>query len=189
VAAINPTRIDLARRPRGLAKTRLAEGGGVSTRILTDYLTGAKRPSEATVANLAATLEMPIEFFYGDDIEEPTLDGVSFRALSNMTARQRDQAIGAAAIAMQLEDWIRACFKLPAPDVPHLRNLPAGDPEQTVSHAETIGRVAAQPLGTRRASHAKHGPPARGTRRPGLKSAGRQTFARQRPGRRLRRHP
>lgn len=158
MAAINPTRIDLARRRRGLTKTRLAEGAGVSTRILTDYLTGAKKPSEGSMANLAATLEMPVEFFYGDDIEEPTVDGVSFRALSSMTARQRDQAIGAAAIAMQLDDWIRSHFKLPAPDVPHLRNLPTGDPEQIVSHAETIAESLRNRwgLGERRAPNMVH---------------------------------
>jgi Zn-dependent peptidase ImmA (M78 family) len=141
VPPINPSRIDLARRRRGLTKTKLAEDAGVSTRILTDYLAGLKKPSEATITNLAAALQMPAEFLYGDDIEEPTVDGVSFRALSSMTARQRDQAIGAAAIAMQLDDWIHARFKLPAPDLPHLRNLPADDPQQSVSHAETIAEL------------------------------------------------
>lgn len=155
---LNHTRIDLARRRRGLTKTKLAEGAGVSARILTDYLTGSKKPSETTVANLAAALEMPVEFFSGDDIEEPMIDGVSFRALSSMTARQRDQAIGAAAIAMQLDDWIRARFKLPAPDVPHLRNLPADDAEQSVSHAETIAESLRNRwgLGERRAPNMVH---------------------------------
>jgi Zn-dependent peptidase ImmA (M78 family)/DNA-binding XRE family transcriptional regulator len=158
VTGINHTRIDLARRRRGLTKTKLAEGAGVSARILTDYLTGAKKPSEATVAHLAAALEMPAEFFYGDDIEEPMIDGVSFRALSSMTARQRDQAIGAAAIAMQLDDWIRARFKLPASDVPHLRNLPADDPAQSVSNAETIAESLRNRwgLGERRAPNMVH---------------------------------
>jgi len=158
VAAINHTRIDLARRRRGLTKTKLAEGAGVSARILTDYLSGAKKPSEATLAALAIVLEMPVEFFSGDDIEEPMIDGVSFRALSSMTARQRDQAIGAAAIAMQLDDWIRARFKVPAPDVPHLRNLPADDPEQSVSHAETIAESLRNRwgLGERRAPNMVH---------------------------------
>jgi transcriptional regulator with XRE-family HTH domain len=158
VAAINHTRIDLARRRRGLTKTKLAESAGVSARILTDYLSGGKKPSEATLAALASVLEMPVEFFSGDDIEEPMIDGVSFRALSSMTARQRGQAIGAAAIALQLDDWIRARFKLPVPDVPHLRNLPADDPEQSVSHAETIAESLRNRwgLGERRAPNMVH---------------------------------
>jgi Zn-dependent peptidase ImmA (M78 family)/transcriptional regulator with XRE-family HTH domain len=138
VSAINPTRIDLARRRRGLTKTALADGAGVSTRILTDYLNGRKTPSETTLARLAASLAVPVEFFSGDDLEQPPAEGVSFRALSSMTARQYDQAMGAATIAMTLDDWIHERFALPAPDVPHLRNLPSDDEERSVTHAETI---------------------------------------------------
>jgi hypothetical protein len=56
-----------------------------------------------TVQRFAAVLDFPVEFLTGDDIEEPSIDGVSFRALSAMTARQRDQATGAATIALQLD--------------------------------------------------------------------------------------
>jgi len=85
--SINPTRIDLARRRRGLTKTKLAEDAGVSTRILTDYLTGRKHPSETTLARIAARLEMPVEFFSGDDLDEPPVEQ---RQLS--LAEQHDRA-------------------------------------------------------------------------------------------------
>jgi Zn-dependent peptidase ImmA (M78 family)/DNA-binding XRE family transcriptional regulator len=122
----NATRLDLARRRRGLTKGRLAEAAGLSTRILAAYERGDREPSEATVQKLAAALRFPAAFFTGEEIEEPSVDGVSFRALSTMTARQRDQATGAACIALQLDDWIRERFELPSPDVPRLGDV---DPE------------------------------------------------------------
>lgn len=122
----NATRLDLARRRRGLTKGKLAAEAGVSTRILAAYERGEREPSEATVQKLAGALRFPAEFFAGEDIEEPSIDGVSFRALSTMTARQRDQATGAACIALQFDDWIRERFDLPEPDVPRLGDV---DPE------------------------------------------------------------
>lgn len=122
----NPTRMDLARRRRGFTKTKLAELAGVSTRILTAWEREEYEPTETTLKKLASALGFPVAFFFGDDIEEPSFEGVSFRALSNMTRRQRDQATGAAAIAVQLDDWIRQRFDLPAPDVPRVRDV---DPE------------------------------------------------------------
>ncbi len=145
--SINPTRIDLARRRRGLTKTKLAEDAGVSTRILSDYLTGRKSPSEATLARIAARLEMPVEFFSGDDLDEPPVASVSFRSLSSMTARQRDQATGAATVAMQFDDWIRSRFVLPPPDIPHLRNLPSDDEQGSVANAEVIAETLRQRWG------------------------------------------
>lgn len=144
----NPTRLDLARRRRGFTKGKLADEAGVSTRILTAYERGDREPSEQTVTKLATTLNFPVTFFNGDDIEEPSLDGVSFRSLSTMTARQRDQACGAAAIAVQLDDWIRSRFELPAPDVPRVSD---DDPEAV---AEAVR--FAWDLGQRKAPNMVH---------------------------------
>ncbi len=130
----NPSRLDLARRRRGLTKSALAEAAGVSTRILTAYEHGERYPSEPTVRRLASALDFPVAFFAGDDIEEPSVDGVSFRALSSMTARQRDQATGAAAIAVELDRWIRERFDLPGVDVPRLRDE---DPEAAAEAIRT----------------------------------------------------
>jgi len=69
---------------------------------------------------LAKVLRFPRDFFFGDDIDEPTPDVASFRALSKMTAGQRDTALGSGAIALMLNDWIERRFELPAPDLPDL---------------------------------------------------------------------
>jgi Zn-dependent peptidase ImmA (M78 family) len=43
---------------------------------------------------------------------------VSFRSLSSLTDRKRDQALASGALALALSDWIDARFELPAPKVP-----------------------------------------------------------------------
>jgi len=121
-----PGRLDLARRRRGLTKAKLAGIMGVTPRALTFYLVGERVPATTAVADVARALDFPSAFFYAPEITEPPVDGVSFRSLSAMTAKQRDQVVGAAAIAVELDDWIRERFNLPGPDVPRLRR---DDPE------------------------------------------------------------
>lgn len=142
------SRLDLARRRRGFTKKRLADDAELSARALTAYERGENVPSEATVERLASVLGFPVSFFTAPDIDEPTIDSVSFRSKSSMTARQRDQACGSAALATVLGDWIAERFELPSPDVPRLRDV---DPE---SAAEEV-RVA-WGLGLRRAPNMVH---------------------------------
>src|SRR4051794_9352018 len=106
--SFNPTRLDLARRRRGMTKGDLAKEASVSTGILRAYERRDRDPSEITLRKLASALSFPVEFFLGDDVEEPPISGVTFRSLSTMSARQRDQARGSAAIAVLLDDWIRS---------------------------------------------------------------------------------
>lgn len=143
-----PERLDLARRRRGLTKTGLADAMEITPRALTFYLAGERVPSDAAIEQIAETLDFPPEFFYAKEIIEPPVDGVSFRSLSAMTATQRDKVIGAAAITLQLDDWIRERFNLPAPDVPRLRR---DDPEAA---AEAVRE--AWGLGQRRAPNMVH---------------------------------
>jgi hypothetical protein len=71
------------------------------------------RPREAGNPRLGA---LPL----ARGLEEIPPDAVSFRALSKMTARQRDRALSAGRVALLIDDWIDARFKLPAADVPTL---------------------------------------------------------------------
>jgi len=110
---------------------------------LTFYLAGEREPALEMVHRMAQALEFPGEFFCAPEIIEPSLDGVSFRALSAMTARQRDQVVGAAAIAVQLDDWIRERFDLPAPNVPRLRREDPEDAAEAVRDAWGLGQQRA----------------------------------------------
>ncbi len=121
----NPTRLDLARRRRGWSKQGLAEAVGVSPRMLTAYERGDAVPRDTTLNRLASALHFPPSFFEGPDLEEPPVAASSFRALSRLTARTRDQALGAGAMALALSDWIEARFQLPEADVPRYERINA----------------------------------------------------------------
>ena len=75
-------------------------------------------PDGERVNQIAEVLNFPPGFFYGEDIEEPVPEAVSFRAMSKMSAAQKAGAISAASIAFLLSDWISARFELPRPSVP-----------------------------------------------------------------------
>ncbi len=117
---INPLRLTLARRRRGLKKRQLAEQVGLTEKSISNYEAGLQQPESITLRRLSEALRFPDEFFFGDDLEVPRPDVASFRSLSKMTASQRDSALGAGALALLLNDWIESRFKLPQPDVPNL---------------------------------------------------------------------
>jgi Zn-dependent peptidase ImmA (M78 family) len=121
-----PSRLVVARKRRGITKKHLAEAAEVSTRVLSDYESAMFEPTAATLERIADVLEFPVAFFGGDDVDEPEIEATSFRALSRLTARQRDQALGSATLALELSSWIDRRYALPAPDVPTLQGV---DPE------------------------------------------------------------
>jgi Zn-dependent peptidase ImmA (M78 family)/DNA-binding XRE family transcriptional regulator len=113
----NPSRLTLARKRRGLTMTGLATEIGVEVRSVFAYEKGEFKPDADRLALLAKKLHFPVNFFFGDDLEELSPDSASFRALSKMKAGQRDTALGAGAIALLLDQWIEARFDLPKIDL------------------------------------------------------------------------
>lgn len=120
----NPKRLSLARRRRGLTKTKLAELLGVEVRSITAYESDEFRPDKERLNALAENLNFPVQFFFGDDLGEIAPDIVSFRSMSKMTAGQKNSALGAGAIALMLNEWIEARFDLPVADLPDLSQEP-----------------------------------------------------------------
>ncbi|MCA9458127.1 MAG: XRE family transcriptional regulator [Nitrospira sp.] len=123
----NPSRLTLARKRRGLTMTRLAAMIGVEPRSMSAYEKGEFKPDTEKLEYLGKVLRFPVNYFFGDDLEELSPDSASFRALSKMTAGQRDTALGAGAIALLLNQWIEARFELPSADIPNLSQ--EGSPE------------------------------------------------------------
>src|SRR6185436_5328697 len=80
-------------------------------------------PAEDTIAVLSQILTFPVEFFHAGDIHEPSVLGVSFRALASMTAAQRDMALANGSLAIELSRWIDEHFQLPAPNIPNMYSL------------------------------------------------------------------
>lgn len=121
-----PMRLRIARQRRGWTKSELAARSGVSVRSIGDYENEVRAPDQATLVDMARALEFPVEFFAAAEIDELVPGSASFRAMSRMTARQRDAALAAGVLAMEFARWIDRRFELPTPGLPDLRGY---DPE------------------------------------------------------------
>jgi transcriptional regulator with XRE-family HTH domain len=122
--AFNPTRLMLARRRRGLSKTKLADMLGVDLRSVTAYESGEYPLGPDTLVKLQASLGFPVESFSGDDLEEVNAETASFRAMTRMSAGKGDMTLGQGAMALHFSRWLDTKFELPAPDLPDLGREP-----------------------------------------------------------------
>lgn len=121
-STFNPQRLSLAREKRGLTKIKLASLANITTRSLTGYETGETIPTRDTIYNLSTALKFPPEFFFSQEVERINVDAVSFRALSSMTAAQRNSALAAGTLAVELSKWIDERFTLPQSNLFDLRD-------------------------------------------------------------------
>jgi Zn-dependent peptidase ImmA (M78 family)/transcriptional regulator with XRE-family HTH domain len=140
----NPSRLELARKRRGLTKVALGRRAGLSPRALTDYASGRAEPSPGTIDEIAFATRFPSAFFHRPDVDEPTKDGASFRSLSTMTAGQRDAALAAGALAFELSAWIERRFELPSPKLPDLRDF---KPAEAAMALRTYWGIGTRPIG------------------------------------------
>lgn len=121
----NPTRLSTARRRRGLTKTELAEKLGVDIRTVVAYDSGEYPPGADILAKLTIVTGFTAAFFFGEDIDEPTVESASFRALTKMKAKDRDMALSQGAIAFHFTDWLERSFELPEASIPNLERQPS----------------------------------------------------------------
>lgn len=142
--SFNPSRLTLARRRRGLTKAKLALALGLDARSVSAYEAGEFAPDAPRLERLGEVLRFPASFFLGDDLEEPTPDIASFRAMSKMTAAKRDMALGAGALALALNEWIVGRFELPAAELPDLSREP--NPEAAAMSLRRIWGLGELPV-------------------------------------------
>jgi Zn-dependent peptidase ImmA (M78 family)/DNA-binding XRE family transcriptional regulator len=121
-----PSRLTLARERRRFTKKALAEAIAVTPHSVLRFETGDITPSHETIDILAKVLEFPREFFFGPDTDRPQESGASFRSLSAISAKERDAALSAGALAFIFSDWINQRFDLPPAD---LLDLTSDTPE------------------------------------------------------------
>ena len=112
----NKFRLRLARKRRRLSAKGLAERAGISPVTISRLEKGQNEPDKATVRQLAKALHYPTEFFYGDDPEVLDVGAVSFRSLTRLTAKERDAALSAGVLGLQLTSWVEERFNLPEPN-------------------------------------------------------------------------
>ena len=144
-AVANPKLISFARRRRGLTKTEFAKQVGLDLRTISAYESGEKKATRTALIRIQNTLGFPMEFFFGDDIELPPADGVSFRSLSRMTARQRDMAECQGALAMRFKAWLDKRFELPPSRIPDLK-YQAKTPETAADSLRRIWSLGELPI-------------------------------------------
>lgn len=118
------SRLTFARKRRGLTKAELANSVGLTPQSISNYESDNQKyiPSDDTLIKIASVLNFPVEFFSGKELKEPSENTASFRALSKMTASQRNSALSAGALAFLLNDWIEERFDLPVHNLPDYRN-------------------------------------------------------------------
>lgn len=116
----NPNRLSIARKRRLLNKKGFADLVGVTPHTIVRCEAGAYPPPEETVEKFASVLGYPEQFFYGDNLDLPDADLVSFRSQKAMTAAVRDAALAAGAIGFLISDYIEEIFDLATINVPDL---------------------------------------------------------------------
>lgn len=140
---LTSSRLVLARKRRRMTLASLARESGISVRSLTAYENGHKNPTAETLQTLARALELPVAFFAAPDVEEIEVDAVSFRALSKISALDRDAARGAGRIVVDINRWVEERFDLPTPDVPTLPHLA---PEQAAERVRALWGLGEAPI-------------------------------------------
>lgn len=142
---LNPSRMILARKRRRLSGRELASRCGLSQEHLSRIEHGkALNVETETIASLAEALQFPLAFFFGgEDAEMPPQDSVSFRSLSSMSAKERDTALAAGAIAFLISDWVTERFNLPEDDLLDLR---FENPESAAKALRSYWGVGQRPI-------------------------------------------
>lgn len=115
-----PSRLEFARKRKGIPRTKLAALLGLNPKTLQRWETGATAPTEDQLAELAEQLRVLPDFFFSPEIEVIPDNAVSFRALTKMTAAERDGATASGRLGVELMRWVETIFDLPTNDVPTL---------------------------------------------------------------------
>ncbi|TIR25959.1 MAG: ImmA/IrrE family metallo-endopeptidase [Mesorhizobium sp.] len=143
--AFNPKRLILARKRRRMTGKGLAEAAGLSPITVSRVENGENEPDEATVDRFAKALAYPATFFYLDDPDELDTTAVSFRSLSKMSSKERDAAINAGRLGLQLSDWLEGQFSLPDANLVDLSY--ETDPEAAARTLRAYWSLGEKPIG------------------------------------------
>jgi Zn-dependent peptidase ImmA (M78 family)/transcriptional regulator with XRE-family HTH domain len=141
----NNKRLSLARKRRRLTGRGLAEIAGVSAITISRLENGDNEPDDDTVARLARALGYPAAFFTDEDPDELDTSAVSFRSLTKMSAKERDAAIAAGSLGLQLSDWVEGEFHLPKANVLDLSY--ETDPEVAARSVRQFWGLGEKPIG------------------------------------------
>lgn len=141
----NAVRMVLARKRRRMTGKDLAERSGLSAMTISRLENGENIPDDTTISKLSMALEFPREFFFARDVDQIATDAVSFRSLSKMSAKERDAAISAGMLGLELSNWVEARFSLPKPNILDLSA--ESDPEAAARSLRQSWGIGERPIG------------------------------------------
>ena len=146
------SRLTLARQLAGLRKSELAVRVGKTPTAVAAWESGSKRPSAATVAELALSLSVAPGFFAVRADEIAALSNTPhFRSLRSTTQIARDQAFAYGQLAVDITSSLEHHIEFPDPDVPSLpvdADDPSGDgPEEAARSVRTLWELGTGPVG------------------------------------------
>lgn len=143
--SFNPRRLSLARMRRRLTAKALAERTGLAANTISRLESGSNSPDDSTIMKLVQALGFPMEFFGEGDPEDIDTSAVSFRSFSKMSAKERDAAISAGCLGLQLSAWVDERFDLPAPNLLDLSC--ETDPEAAAISLRQFWGLGERPVG------------------------------------------
>jgi Zn-dependent peptidase ImmA (M78 family)/transcriptional regulator with XRE-family HTH domain len=151
-AFFDGARLTLARHLAGLRKSDLAVRIEKSATAVAAWESGAKRPTAATVAQLAMSLSVDPGFFAvrGDDIAALSTTP-HFRSLRSTSQLARDQAYAYGQLAVDIATSLERHVELPDPRVPTwpvaIDDAEDDGPEQTAQLVREQWGIGAGPVG------------------------------------------
>jgi Zn-dependent peptidase ImmA (M78 family)/transcriptional regulator with XRE-family HTH domain len=142
----NPRRLSLARKRRRLTATALADATSLALDTISRLESGTTAsPDELTIEKLVRALRFPKGFFFDRDPEDIDTGAVSFRSFSKMSAKERDAAISAGSLGLQLSAWVEERFSLPQPKLLDLSY--ETDPENAAHSLRQFWGLGERPIG------------------------------------------
>jgi transcriptional regulator with XRE-family HTH domain len=115
-------------------------------RSISGFEAGDMDPSVETLAEIARVLRFSTSFFSRAAIDRPPVTSASFRSLTSMTAGQRNAAVAAGALAIELSDWLEQRFNLPAPNISSFRGA---EPEAAAEAVRGQWQLGERPIRNR----------------------------------------
>lgn len=141
----NPNRLQQARLRRRLTGKALAEKANLAQDTISRLERGLHDPEDGSIAALASALDYPEDYFYLGDPVDLDSNSVSFRSLSKMSVKERDAALSAGSLGLQLCQWVEDRFALPKPDLPDLSY--ETDPEAAAAALRQHWSLGQKPIG------------------------------------------
>lgn len=142
----NKKRLTLARERRGLTGIQLAEKTGLTAITISRLESGpTKQPDDDTIKRISVALDYPVGFFAKNPPEELDPDIVSFRSLKKMSAKQKNAALWAGSLGLEIYDWLEERYQLPNPEIPDLSGL--NDPESAARIIRQHWALGDRPIG------------------------------------------